>query len=561
MRQRHSVQTLARAVFSGLLLWLIVGYILYPMAQTVVQSFSTESGFGLAGYRAYFSNPQNRLVIRNTVLVGAFAVLVCGTVGTALAVYMRFLCRRYQKLLHILLLSPVMIPGVIIVIAFIQLYGESGIITKLLESAFHLSTPPYRFSGFGGILFVLAYTQYVYFYLNVYTALRYVDKNVVDSIRSFGGGTFAVIRDAIFPVIRPAIVISALTTFISAISAYSAPSLIGGSFKVLSMQIVKAKANNQMALASIQVAVLLVIGLLMTVVLTHYSKKYAWEISVKSAYFHMETKRASWLRRGLSALVILQVVLVVLPVLAIFYLSFIETRSIMTDIFPCAFTLENYLAIFEKPRVLRPMLNSVNMSLLAVLVGLVLTLPVAYWERRNPTRLVRSMETLLMLPWSMPASVIAINLINVFNVESVFAFGRSLIGTFWILPIAYTIVALPLLLSSNRVAMSGISVTTEEAARSLGAGTFRRFFQIILPNIVSGILSGAILVFVRTMGEYTMSALLYGVYNRPISVSVVTNMQEYKVGISLAYGSLLILLCYGLLWIVLKIDRRRFAME
>ena len=58
-----------------------------------------------------------------------------------------------------------------------------------------------------------------------------------------------------------------------------------------------------------------------------------------------------------------------------------------------------------------------------------------------------------------------------------------------------------------------------------------------------------------------MSALLYGVYNRPISVSVVTNMQEYKVGISLAYGSLLILLCYGLLWIVLKIDRRRFAME
>ena len=64
MRQRHSVQTLARAVFSGLLLWLIVGYILYPMAQTVVQSFSTESGFGLAGYRAYFSNPQNRLVIR-----------------------------------------------------------------------------------------------------------------------------------------------------------------------------------------------------------------------------------------------------------------------------------------------------------------------------------------------------------------------------------------------------------------------------------------------------------------------------------------------------------------
>jgi iron(III) transport system permease protein len=146
-------------------------------------------------------------------------------------------------------------------------------------------------------------------------------------------------------------------------------------------------------------------------------------------------------------------------------------------------------------------------------------------------------------------------------VPSVFAFGKPLIGTFIILPIAYAIAALPLLLNAGRIALGGVSAGTEEASRSLGAGPAGTFARIVLPAVTPGVLSGAILVFVRTMGEYTMSALLYGVYNRPISVSVVTNMQEYHVGVSMAYGALIVVLCCGLMWAVLKLDRSRFAVE
>ncbi len=72
------------------------------------------------------------------------------------------------------------------------------------------------------------------------------------------------------------------------------------------------------------------------------------------------------------------IVLIVLPIAAIVYLSFIKTSSIMQDIFPTAFTLENYLTIFEKPRALKPLLNSLQMSLMAVVLGLVFTGPSAY---------------------------------------------------------------------------------------------------------------------------------------------------------------------------------------
>ena len=158
----------------------------------------------------------------------------------------------------------------------------------------------------------------------------------------------------------------------------------------------------------------------------------------------------------------------------------------------------------------------------------------------------------------MPASVIAINLINAFNQKSIFAFGNSLIGGFYIVPIAYTITAVPLLLSSNEVAIQGLNQNMEEASKSLGANMAYTFMHVIIPNIAPGIMAGGVLVFIRTIGEYTMSALLYGVHNRPISISMVTNMQEYKVGISLAYGVIVILICYASLALIFKLDKKRF---
>jgi iron(III) transport system permease protein len=48
------------------------------------------------------------------------------------------------------------------------------------------------------------------------------------------------------------------------------------------------------------------------------------------------------------------------------------------------------------------------------------------------------------------------------------------------------------------------------------------------------------------------------VYNRPISISIVTNMQEFKIGISMAYGVMLILVCYVALLGVFKFDKKKY---
>ena len=90
----------------------------------------------------------------------------------------------------------------------------------------------------------------------MYVALKYVDNSGIEAARSMGASWWKIFRDVIWPVITPAVLSSAIVTFASGISAFSAPNLIGGGYKVLSTQIVRSKANNHMEMASVQVIVL-----------------------------------------------------------------------------------------------------------------------------------------------------------------------------------------------------------------------------------------------------------------------------------------------------------------
>ena len=551
-----------KKIFSSLLyislFWILIGFIVIPAFNTIKQAFTSDGSFSTSVITNYLSNKNNLRVIYNTLILGFGSVIVCGVMGISLAMYMTFICDKHKKLIHILLLTPMMIPGVIMVIACIQLYGETGIVTKAIEILFPFINNIYEFRGFKGILFVIAYTQYVYFYLNVYIALKYVDYSTVEAARGMGASKLRVFIDVILPVITPSIITSTIVTFASGISSYSAPNLIGGGFKVLSTQIVKSKSNNYMDVASVQVIILLLIGVSFMLLMQYYGKKYGVVSSLKAQSFKFTNKNKSLFTLLCNILIGIQIIMIILPIIAIIYLSFVSTHSIMTEIFPRDFTLENYTMIFEKIRVLKPIINSIKMSLMAVIAGLIITVPVSYLVVKNNNKYNNIAKFMIMLPWSMPASVIAVNLINTFNVPNIFSFGETLIGGFYILPIAYTISALPLLFSSNEVAISSVNLGLEEASRSLGAGSLKTFYKIIIPNMMPGIIAGAILVFIRTIGEYTMSALLYGVYNRPISISIVTSMQEFKIGVSMAYGVLIIGICCVALAIVLKLDKKRF---
>ncbi len=540
-----------------ILFWIALGFVVFPMINTILKSFETGGMVFYKNYTDYFANPNNLRVVYNTFKMGIVTVIVCGFIGTILALYTGFVEMRFRKAIHVLLLSPMMVPGVVIVIAFIQLYGESGMVTKLIQAFFGLESIPYRFGEFWGIIFVHAYTQYVYFYLNVSISLKYLDYAAIEAARGLGASKFHIFRTVVWPFILPALLSSSIVTFISGIASFSAPNLIGGRYKVLSTQIMISKSNNYLNLASMQVVILMGMGLVVMFLMRYFEQKYSQEASVRSVAIERVRLKNRVLSFGLSFLILALVVMIVLPVFTIFVFSFADSSSIMMDIFPKEFGTWNYAKIIEKKRVMKPFLNSIVMPLQAVGVGLLISLPVAYMSAKRKNRVNVLLELLFMIPWAMPASTIAINLINSFNKKNIFVFNEILIGTYWIVPLAYILTALPLLIRTNMLAFGSFNMDLEYASRGLGSGRVRSFLTVTAPVISPAIFSGAILVFIKCVGEYTMSALLYGISNRPVSIAMVTAMQEFDLGLCMAYGSLVVLICIAAMVVVFRFDKTK----
>ena len=250
--------------------WFLIGYIVMPIFYTLFEAITIDGMKDWGLFLEYFAEPKNQQVIFNTLKLGVLTVLICGTIGVSLAFFMTYHCTRLKKFIHLVFLTPMMVPGIIIVIAYLQLYGETGIITTLLCHIFNMETAPYSLRGFGGVVFVHALTQYVHFYLQTYIALKYVDYSEIEVARGLGASRMRIFIDVILPAIKPALILSTTMTFISGISSYAAPSILGNGYRVLSTQIATSKANYDFQRASLNAIVLFGIGF-MILMFSQYS--------------------------------------------------------------------------------------------------------------------------------------------------------------------------------------------------------------------------------------------------------------------------------------------------
>ncbi len=524
------------------LIWFLVGYILYPALRTVMVSMTDHGAFSLAHYVHQFTSQYTLVALKNSLVLGGMTVVVCGVIGTVLAFFVHYVECPYKDGVDKLLLLPVMLPGIIIVFSFVQLYGESGLVTKSLEWLLGLDGAPYDFSGLAGILFVHAYTQYVYFYIGVSLAIGQIDASVVESARNMGASQVKVFTSVIWPFITPSLITAGAITFMSGIGSFTAPMIIGHGYKVLTTQILLSKANNFMGVAATQGVILSLISLVVFGLFRRSEVKRRFQASVKGVPFSPIKIEHPGLKAAMRLVFGLLLFTVLLPVLTLFLLSFVKSSAWMVSIYPKEFTWDNYLAIFTKRRTFAPFLNSILLSLVAAFGCLVVAVPSSYIVEKTKMRVKRVVEALVMLPWAMPASAIAINMINAYNVPTLFSFNTVLVGSGILLPLGYMIRSLPIMMKTTQISFQHVSDTLLEASQSLGASPVQTFGRVILPMVSPGILAGFLLVFVRSVGEYTISAFLYTASNKPVSIAMVNGIFEYNIGLAMAYGALLVIL-------------------
>jgi len=120
------------------------------------------------------------------------------------------------------------------------------------------------------------------------------------------------------------------------------------------------------------------------------------------------------------------------------------------------------------------------------------------------------------LPFALPTIVAGITLLALYGPSS--PSGINVVGTRWAILMALLFVTLPFVVRSVQPVLMELDREMEEAAVSLGAGSFTVFRRIVLPNLGPAIISGSALAFARAVGEFGSVVLIAG--NLPFRTEV-----------------------------------------
>ena len=516
-----------------LLLWTVI----YPNAAVIAGSFEN----GLGHWREFANSPADREALWTSLVISVLSVFASLAIGVPLA----FLLGRFEfpgrRLLRAVATLPAALPPLVGVIAFLFLYGESGVVTRAIQRTLGMAEAPWRLQGVSAIVFVHAYTMYVYVFLFVSAGLERFDATLDEAASGLGATTWQRLRRVTLPLLMPAVAGSMLLVFMNALGSFSAPYVFGGGLRVLSTQILASKTNGAMGLAYVETTVLALSAVAGLALFRWLDRKRRYTLASKGGRSRrvIRSRRVQMVMSVASAIL---VVALVLPHLMVVLVSFARDGAWTTQVLPPEYTLENYRRLFSESELWRPITNSVSMALIATAANLVVCFIAGYLIVFRRFKGRGLLELLVALPWAIPATAIALGLAATFNRNDLLTGRVLLVGTFWILPLAYFIRDIPLVASAVESSLRQMDASLEDAARGLGASWLLTMRRVILPAARPGLVAGGLLAAVTAVGEFVASVVLYTHSNRPISMEILAQLRALAFGTAAAYSVLLILL-------------------
>ncbi len=534
-----------------LLAWLVG----YPLLVTLAEALGLPGAWTLEHFAEFARRGDEWTALWRSLWISAASVALSALVGVPLA----FLFERAEfpgrRVLGALVALPVALPPLVGVIAFLFLYGESGFVTRSVGWLLGLDESPWRLRGPGAILLVHSYSMYVYFYLFCRAALARLDAAMEEAAAILGAGRLRTLTKVTLPLLRPALTGAALLTFMTSLASFSAPYIFGGSFRVMTTQIVASKLNAQGALAQAETVVLAAVALIGLAAMLRLDRGETAVVGGVRGVTPVRRRIARpWARVATVALGWGLAAILLLPHATLALVSLVPPSTWTVELVPPVLNLDNYREVFSRPERLRPVLNSVWMAAVATAAAVGLGLAAARLARGSirsgRRRLGKLLETLVSVPWAVPGTVFAIALATTFSAAAPLAGRMILVGTPWILPLAYLVRSLPLTGRASFAGLRQMDSSLEEAATILGSGRWRTLFRVVMPILRPALFAGASLAFITALGDFVTSVVLYTYDTRPISIEIYSSLRLQETGVAAVYGVLLMVVSAAafLLW-------------
>ena len=507
----------------ALVLAFLLLFLVLPVARVFHIAFVEADGSPTLGhFAAFFSQGLMTESFLNSLYVAVASAVAAAMIAVPLA----YLTVRFEfrgaLLIQTLGVLPLIMPPFVGAVALQLIFGRSGSVNLLLNSAFGVTLP--LMEGLNGVIFVEAIHYFPFILMNLTVALRNIDGAMEEAALNLGCRGWRLFWRVIFPLALPGFVAGASLVFVKVFDDLGTP-LVMGQTNLLA---------PQAYLRITQVGLEDPMGYVISVIMIVFSiAAMALSARVLAGRDHATTQKGggSLQRRRLSAAgsvaaygwIGLVLLVVLSPHLGVLLLSVARVWSFSP--LPDAYTLAHYATVFQDSGGMIG--NTLLYGGLAAGIDVLLGVTIAYLMLRTSLPGRQWLDWIATASLAVPGIVLAIGYLRLFKGVTLPGTDQLLTGTWVMIMLAYAVRRLPYALRSCVAALQQVHVSLEEAAGNLGATPVRTIRRVLVPLMTGGILAGFVTSFITAAVELSATLLLTSADSQaPMSYGIYLYMQS-----------------------------------
>jgi molybdate transport system permease protein len=212
----------------------------------------------------------------------------------------------------------------------------------------------------------------------------------------------------------------------------------------------------------------------------------------------------------------------------------------------------------------QPLLLTFRLATVTTVMLVLVGVPIAAWLAASRFRLKPVVEAVISLPLVLPPSVLGFYFLLAFSPTSwlgkwLAGFDIRLLFTFEGLVVASIIYSLPFMVHPIQAGLENLPPSLQEASYTLGKTRLQTLVRVLLPNIKPALLTGIVLSFAHTIGEFGLVMMIGGNLpgqTRVASVAIYDEVELLHYSAANAYAGLLLAISFGILLAIYAVNKR-----
>jgi molybdate transport system permease protein len=213
----------------------------------------------------------------------------------------------------------------------------------------------------------------------------------------------------------------------------------------------------------------------------------------------------------------------------------------------------------------QPLWLTLQLAWVTTLCLLAIGIPLAATLAKSTSRFKPVLEAVIGLPLVLPPSVLGFYLLLAFSPASVLGhflqhtFNLRLVFSFTGLVIGSVIYSLPFMVQPVQAALQSLPPSLHEASQTFGKTNWQTFFYVLLPNVKSALLTGTVLSFAHTLGEFGLVLMIGGNIpgvTRVASIAIYTEVEALNFKAAHLYAAVMLMVSFIILLTVYSLNKR-----